>query len=509
MPEKILGLDIGGDSVKAVLLSRGFRGKYRALAVRLVELAAAGGLPEALEQLFAEESFRGALCVTALPAGLLSYRNLRLPFRDEKRIRQTLAFALEPQLPMSLEEVFVDHSATARGNESEIFAALAGRALIAERTALLAPYVREVAVIDIDAVPLACRLMLTPGFPESALVLDIGARDTTAVFVRANRIVQIRHFPFGGESLTTALAEALGIGIPEAEARKRDGQIPPEAAESLAALCRGFGTELRNTQTSLIWQGVIDQAPARIYLTGGGSQLDGLAEILIEDMGVPVERTDLAEWEAIEFGESFCSDWDPALMDQALALAARPMGKGNGFNFRQRAFEAGAGYGELRALLRKGAIAALVILALAAVEIGLDDYGARLRLEALKKEIATEFRKIDPETTRIVDPLAQLRGRIGEARKRSAGVGDAVPATVLDLLKEISGLAPPDLLLTAFNLDGDVISIKGEAKNFDAVDALKKAFTNSSHFKAVTIGTTNMLKQGTGVEFDLKIALKK
>ena len=43
MPERILGLDIGGGSVKAVLLSRGFRGGYRVLGFRRIDTAAAGG----------------------------------------------------------------------------------------------------------------------------------------------------------------------------------------------------------------------------------------------------------------------------------------------------------------------------------------------------------------------------------------------------------------------------------------------------------------------------------
>ena len=43
MPERILGLDIGASALKAVLLSRGFRGGYRLLGFRLIDLAEAGG----------------------------------------------------------------------------------------------------------------------------------------------------------------------------------------------------------------------------------------------------------------------------------------------------------------------------------------------------------------------------------------------------------------------------------------------------------------------------------
>jgi general secretion pathway protein L len=149
-------------------------------------------------------------------------------------------------------------------------------------------------------------------------------------------------------------------------------------------------------------------------------------------------------------------------------------------------------------------------LILAGIEIGLDDIGARHRLAALKRDVNTEFKKSYPDVTRIVDPVAQLKGKIAEARKLSTGMGDAASAaTVLDLLKEFTGLVPADLLLTSFNLDGDVIGLKGETRNFDAVDAIKKALANSKYFKTVTIGSSSMIKQGSAVEFDLKITVKK
>ena len=509
MPERILGLDIGGGSVKAVLLSHGFRGGYRVIGFRGIDIAAAGGLKEALEQLFADAAFRGAVCVTALHAGRLSFRSIRLPFRDDRKIRQTLAFALEPVIQTPLEEVFIDYTHARRTEESEIFAALAPRTLVGETTELLKPYVRETAVIDISAVSLTLRLMRIRGGPETLLLLDVGARDTTAVFACGGRIPHIRHFPFGGEAATQAIAIALNRDTAEAEAVKRSGNIPSMAAAASGEVCRRFCNELVSTQKALIWQGVIAEAPTLVLLTGGGSRTPGLEAILAENFPASVERVDLLAEGGFQIEEALRQSWDPAVMDQALALAARPMVKGSGFNFRQLASEARAGYGEFRDRLKKGAMAAAVIVILAIVEIGLDDYGSRLHLASLKRDLNAEFKKYDPEATRVVDPVAQLRGKIAEARKLSAGMGDTTEATALDLLREISVIAPANLLLTSFSLDGDAIALKGEALNFDAVDTFKKAFANSKYFKTVTIGTTNMMKQGNKVEFDLKVTLKK
>jgi Tfp pilus assembly PilM family ATPase len=510
MPEKILGLDIGGGSIKAVLLSRGFRGGYRVVGVSLIDLAAPDGLAQALRKLFAEPAFRGLSCVTALHAGKLSFRSLRLPFRDDRRIRQTLAFAIEPLIQTPVGEVFIDYTANAgTAGKAEIFAALAPRALVGERQALLKEYVRETAVIDVSAVPLAIRLTRNKG-PESVLLLDIGARESTAVFARGGGIIHVRHFPFGGDTATQAVAEALHCDAAAAEAAKRSGEIPPAAAETIKGSGDRFCTDLKNTRDSLLRQGAALQTPVRILLTGGGSRTPGLAELLAERFSIPVEWTDIAAAGGIQIEEPFRKMWDPAVMDQALALAARPMAKGNGFNFRQRASEARAGYGAVRDLMKKGASIAAAVLVLAGIEIGFADYGDRLRLAAMKRDIQAEFKKIDPETTRIVDPVAQLRGKIAEARKISAGLSEAAgAATALDLLREISQLATSDLLATSFNLDGSAFALKGQARNFDSVDRIKKAFANSKVIQSVTIDSTNVMKQGEGVEFDLKGVLKK
>ena len=161
-------------------------------------------------------------------------------------------------------------------------------------------------------------------------------------------------------------------------------------------------------------------------------------------------------------------------------------------------------------MVKKGAVAALVILSLVGIEIGLDDYGARIRLAALKRDVSMAYKNIDPDAKRIVDPAAQLRGKITEVRKLSAGMGDAATETMLlDIFREISRLAPADFLLTSFNLDGNAIGLRGEVRNFDAVETLRKTFANSKTFKAVVIGSTGMVKQGSGVEFELKMTLEK
>ncbi|MCL2669659.1 MAG: hypothetical protein FWE89_03140 [Syntrophaceae bacterium] len=479
MPDKILGLDIGANSLKAVLLVRGFRKGCRVVGARRVAVNGDGGEAEALKTLFSDPAFGGLACITSLPAGELSFRSLRLPFRDDRRIGQALDFALEPLIQTSLDEVFIDYSARgAAAGKAEIFAALAPRDLVARRAEALKDWVREAPVIDIGAVPLAIHLTRHGG-GEAVLLLDLGARNSTAIFACRGMIQQVRSFPYGGET-------AGGL-----------------SGERLSA-------DINNTVTSLLWQGVLTEAPAQAFLTGGCSQQPGLAELLGTRLGIPVEKADLARAAGITIDEPLRRAWEPAFMDQALALAARPLsrGKGNGFNFHRLFKATRAGYGTWHGLLKKSAAVAAMLMLLVLVEQGTADVADRLRLAVLKEDLHAAYRQIDPEATRIVEPVAQLKGKIAEARKTSAGIYDAVGrTTVLNLLREIARLAPPDLLVISLNLDGGAFALKGQATHFDSLEVMKKAFAQSDVIQSLTIDGTEQGKEG--VTFDLKGVLKR
>ncbi|MBW6486635.1 MAG: pilus assembly protein PilM [Syntrophobacterales bacterium] len=509
MPEKFLGLDIGAGSVKAVLLNRGFRGGGEIAGFCRIGIADAGGLAGALEQLFSDQTFAGAICVSALPAALFSFRNIQLPFREERKIRQTVSFAVEPFIQQPLDAVLIDYTFAERAKQSKLFTAIAERALIDDRRKLLSPYVHETAVLDIDAVPLASFLARQPDFPTGALLLDVGLQDTTAVFFGKTGIFHIRHFYFGGQKMTEAIARSGVINMEAAEEVKIKGDITEEGLEALAKVLQPFFTELKNTIAFLQQKGQIPEFPTRIILTGGGSQAPGIAAGLSRLLEIPVEKTDLLAEGGFGIAADLSSSWDAAVMDQALALAARPLGKGTGFNFLKREQETRAGSGDLRGILKKSAIAAGVIILLSGFEFGLGDYALRLQLSRLKKDVLTEFKRIDPEATRIVDPVVQLRGKIAEAKKLMAGIGDVSSAAALDIFRDVSVSAQPEITLSSFSIEGNEVVLKGEAPNFDAMEAFKKKLEGSKYVKTVTVGSTSLLKEGKGVEFNLKVVRKR
>jgi Tfp pilus assembly protein PilN len=109
-----------------------------------------------------------------------------------------------------------------------------------------------------------------------------------------------------------------------------------------------------------------------------------------------------------------------------------------------------------------------------------------------------------------VDPLQQLKVKIAEGKKTKAGQGSMGSGiTVLDILKETSSLIPEsaEFLITSFQYDGNVVTIKGETDNFNTVDTIKNQLAGSKIFKNVTISSAALVKKESRVGFNLRMEL--
>ncbi|MFH1081086.1 MAG: pilus assembly protein PilM [Pseudomonadota bacterium] len=511
MVDKILGLDIGEDAIKAVLVVRGFRSGYRAVDAAVVPVKQTGGIYGALQELFKNQNFRGCPCATALSVQDLSFRNLVLPFRDEKKIRQILTYEVEPMLHFAVDDAILDFIMVHPGPPSDLLVAVAAKTTVQERTAQLTGYVKRISHLNVEGAAVAAVLHAQNPSAGCVLLLDIGAGHSAGLLIQNGRICQVRPFAFGGKLITQTIAQTLKINADEAEQKKRENR-PGPAGEAIAALCDKFFSEVDHTIEFMRLQGRLQHGPERIYITGGGALYPPFRDALSKHFSVPVEPVDLLAGHGIPVDQAASSRWIHPIMNHALALAIAGHKRGLGFNIKMQDSKVRAAVAQHKGTLRRAAAVLLLILVLAGTDACLDYRYNRLRLAALKAEITTLFKALNPEATRIADPVSQLKGKIMEARKITLGIDETRPgATVLALLKDISSLAPPatELTVYAFIFEKDTILLKGQTRNFDAVDTLKNEFMKSKFFQAVTIDGTNLLKQGDKVAFDMRITLKR
>ncbi|MBW2630660.1 MAG: pilus assembly protein PilM [Deltaproteobacteria bacterium] len=509
MPEKILGLDISSNSIKAVRVTAGLRG-YEIAGVSLIDIDEAGGTEEALKRLFENDAFKNSVCVTSLPAGSFSFRNIRLPFKNRRKIDKTIAYELEPLLPYSADDVLIDYTVVDQGDQSEIFAAAIPESVVGDLVRHLDGYHVETSIIDIDAVPVVSRIT-AGGDVGCGLLLDIGYRDTTGVLFRDGRVFHIRHFPFGGANITGALAEAAGIEFSEAEEKKRSGDAG-RTGKKVSAVCRKFFLEVKNTLEFLKLKEELEEEPGGIFLTGGGALYQPLRDEMENFFSLPVEMVDVSAAEDIGMEEGITEGLNSMLMNQALALATRESKKGVGFNFAIEEFKPKRAYEKFRKDFKWVAALAFIVLCTFGIDLYMDYHYSRARLDRLKSEITSVFKETCPEVTKIVDPVQQLKVKITLAHQSSAGMnGTGFGTKTLDILKDISKLVPgtTDFLITSFAFDGDTVKIKGETDNFNSVDGIKSELGKSSCFRNVTISSASLIKKGNRVGFDLRMEVTR
>ena len=312
MAHTITGIDLGSRSVKFAVLDVGFR-RVRVNSA-FEEPVPPGETPLAERQ---AEALRaglarlpsGSTIHVALPGEMLALRVLDLPFSDARKVEQVVGYELEGQIMHDLSEVVMDHvilsAASTDGSEAAGSRALA----IAARTDEIAAFLASLKQSGVDprtlyVTPVIYQALLAEEPAETTpagcrLFIDLGHRHSQLCFLRGNEAVFGRTSNHAGEELTLALVQASRDKWTFAQAEQAKhtygfvpsrAQPPGTAAQrQLGPVCRDalapFLRDLRQTLASFRAQNKTQVES--ILLAGGGSRLQGLADFLQEELGIP------------------------------------------------------------------------------------------------------------------------------------------------------------------------------------------------------------------------------
>jgi len=231
-------------------------------------------------------------------------REVTVPALPPKELRQSLPFQVQDLIPIPVDDAVLDFDVL---DELEQEGAKMLRLLVvaAQREMLnkLVECAQDAKLdpVGIDLVPFALiravgrddGLGLDEAEAGGEAIVDIGA-DVTNICVHERGVARfVRILPSAGRDVTTAVAGQLGITDEEAEAMKRG-----EPAEGSPVAPEGE-TIVRNRVSNLVDEirSSLDfyraQTPGadvtRVLVTGGGSKMPGLLELLRERVSTTVE----------------------------------------------------------------------------------------------------------------------------------------------------------------------------------------------------------------------------
>jgi len=484
LSKKILGLDIRHNSISAVAIKNTLSGNLIE-AYAHVPVAAEGdfenAMASALENITREMDLSCSGCAASFPAAEFFFRNFQAPFKGQKKIRQILAYELEPLMPVPVDNLVLDFHMLERADNSrpsDIFVAGLENAKLSSYLDILTTHTIDPDIITVGGgYPTALCLVKTPGIAPNILLMEIDPQKSTLIAIMDRQIHLIRTVGLNPDTSRTA---------------------------------RSLSIEIQRMLLAVEEQFQVDFKPDRIYLTGPGRVTPDFQADIGELTGYPVSICDLAALTDTTLSKSMAAPWNPAGMDPALALALLFSERTGCLNIRRGPFAVKKHWAEHKSSFVKTGTLAILVLLMGLLNIMIDSSSSSKQLLRLDTRIQEIFKSTFPEVKRIVDPLQQMRLKIEEIKKKqmlSGDTGEYLPR--IEILEQISRRIPSetDVDLSSLVISPDNILISGITSTFNAVDDMKNQLSQVSWFKTVTINSANIDKPGNRVRFKLKIGL--
>ncbi len=489
MPGKITGIDVSPHAIAAVQVESSLKG-FQITACSHVPGNDEINLENAMGIIAVQADFKSDSYHSALPAKQIAYRNLRLPFKDSKKIRQTLPFEIESMVPFPVGDLQVDFLSIDRAEQTEILTAALDKSKIQDHLDLLQSQDFDPDILDVRGVPLVLCLLKQTKTPDNGLFLQLDQAGHTMVLFYERRIVLVRSFP--AESPDNPW---------EAEEKESPG---PDSSESLKKLC----TDVRNTIHSFCTLHKKEIFPEKIFYAGS-PPLPGTDEFLGRFFERPTEKVNLSRSGKVTMGPAIAEVWDPDIFDNALALAIRDSRKESGFNFRQNEFKKKKQYFGSKEEIRRAAVFLIVLICFLGANIGSDHYFLKQRHTYLAREITEITRSTFPD--KQIPPGMEYQFFNAEIKQLKDEVSSnpsvGTKTGILDLLKEISQKIPQslDVKIRRMVADGETVRLSGITDTFNTVEQIKNNLEASSVTNTVTISSSKRDTSGEKVEFEIKL----
>src|SRR6185312_13658017 len=112
--QRVIGLDIGSYSIKAVEIVNTFKSYeianfYENVIPHVDELDPDIIIPACMEQLFHENHLKADRIITAMPGQYISSRIMSFGFSDPRKIEAAILSELEDAVPFNMDDMIIDH----------------------------------------------------------------------------------------------------------------------------------------------------------------------------------------------------------------------------------------------------------------------------------------------------------------------------------------------------------------------------------------------------------------
>jgi|GEM_PF-1048555 len=302
---KVLGLDIGTDSIHAVILEESLKGERVSAAYRVPvhpeePIQSLGLFLAGLEE--AGVSYdRMAVNV----AGFLgSIRLMKLPFDDPAKVRSVLPFELEAEFADGIAGKrfwFHQVSRTPGEEDTPYFCLAVSEDGITQLCDQLTSLKCRPRLLGYEPFASYNTLRFQNQTDEGGLrvLLDIGGSATSINLIQDGILAYSRVIHFGGRDFTASIAEELNMSFADSEdlkleygmSREQEGEGDLKVSQALQSALRTLLKEVDLT-LGAYFSLMGSRSLCGITLFGGGSNLEGIRDALAEEYQIPITMGD-------------------------------------------------------------------------------------------------------------------------------------------------------------------------------------------------------------------------
>ncbi|NMH65084.1 pilus assembly protein PilM [Shewanella salipaludis] len=308
---QMMGIDIGSHEVKAILLSKTADG-YKVLnhaavpvkkgAVTDHDIRDVDAVIDCLRQVKAKfpKSVKYAAVAVSGSAVMTKVIYMDAVLSEEEKEAQ-IEIEADNLIPYSLDEVSIDFETlnvnSTDATKVDVLLSACRTENIDARLDALEGIGVEAKVVDVEAYALGRAAELVLGqLPEAqrqaVALVDIGAGMVTFSVVEEGETSFIREQAFGGDQYTQAIASFYGMPYEQAEKAKLEGDLPRNyLLEVLAPFQTQLLQQIKRTLQIYTTSSGKEKVSAML-LCGGSAKLEGLANLLANELGIPTVVAD-------------------------------------------------------------------------------------------------------------------------------------------------------------------------------------------------------------------------
>ncbi len=305
--QKVIGLDLGSYSIKAVEIINTFS-SYDITGFR--EYPLAFGDPSTLDmrqadvlaEIFSQTEMEADRIVTALSGQFVTSRILEFEFSDPKKIAAAVSAEVEDFIPFDIDEMIVDEQMLGQTpyGANQVLAVMTRKSYMQKFLDQLQKVNLDPKVVDIDSLAFY-NLSATMGIPDGKLaaLVDIGHSKTSICIVKDGVIRMFRTINVAGKFVTEFLARDRETGFLDAQEKKHEiseiaipGTKPANSAIAQITLAMHVITK-EIGRTLYAFKSYEKQPMDLIYVSGGTSRLKNIESYLSQELGAQVVKNNL------------------------------------------------------------------------------------------------------------------------------------------------------------------------------------------------------------------------